>query len=77
MAPKHAITLGRVQETLLVRLYACAVNSRERRPLVKDHKAVEMVGAIEWDFERFPQRWRVTGCVLRTARDVVTGPSGP
>jgi O-methyltransferase involved in polyketide biosynthesis len=56
-----------VQESLLVTLYARAVDSRKRRPILKDTKAAEMVQSIDWDFRRFHQRRRIVGASLRSA----------
>jgi len=67
MALRHSIQLGRVQETLLVPLYARALDSLKKRSILNDPKAVEMVRSIDWDFRRFNQRRRVMGCTLRTA----------
>jgi O-methyltransferase involved in polyketide biosynthesis len=67
MASRQSIQLGQVQESLLVPLYARAVDSLKKRPILKDPKAVEMVQSIDWDFRRFNQRRRVVGCTLRTA----------
>jgi O-methyltransferase involved in polyketide biosynthesis len=67
MPPKQSIQLGQVQETLLVPLYARALDSQKKRPILNDPKAVEMVQSIDWDFRRFNQRLRVMGCVMRTA----------
>ncbi len=67
MAAKQSIQLGTVQETLLVPLYARAVDSRRKRPILNDRKAVEMVESIDWDFQRFNQRWRIAAATLRTA----------
>lgn len=67
MASKQCIQLGQVQESLLVPLYARAVDSLKKHPILKDPKAVEMVQCIDWDFRRFDQWRRVVGCVLRTA----------
>jgi O-methyltransferase involved in polyketide biosynthesis len=64
---KQNVRLGAVEETLLVPLYARAVESRRKHPILVDPKAMEMVRAIDWDFERFGQRIRVVGCTLRTA----------
>jgi len=50
-----------------VPLYARAMESRKRRPILEDPKAVEMVDSIEWDFRRFGQRRRVAGIALRCA----------
>ena len=48
-------------------LYARALESRRKRPILEDPKAVEIVDSIEWDFRRFGQRRRVVGCSLRSA----------
>ena len=66
-AMRRSVQLGCVQETALIPLYARAVESRRKRPILEDRKAIEMVEAIEWDFGRFGQRRRVVGCALRSA----------
>ena len=48
-------------------LYARALESRRKRPILEDPKAVEIVDSIDWDFHRFRQRRRVVGCALRSA----------
>jgi len=67
MPLRQSICLSGVQETLLVPLYARAVESRRRHPILEDRKAVEMVESIDWDFQRFNQKWRMAACILRTA----------
>jgi len=67
MAARQSIQLGRVQETLLVPLYARALDSLKKRPILNDPKALEMVRSIDWDFRRFNQRRRVLMGALRTA----------
>ena len=67
MATKQSIQLGRVQETMLVPLYARAVETTRMRPILSDPKAVEMVESIDWDFQRFGQRRRTAGCAMRCA----------
>lgn len=67
MPSKQSIQLGPVEETLLVPLYMRALESRRKRPILNDPKAVEMVESIDWDFQRLGQRWRVFSCVLRSA----------
>jgi len=67
MNSKQSIQLGQVQESLLVPLYARALDSQQKRSILHDAKAVEMVNSIDWDFQRFNQRRRVWGCTLRTA----------
>jgi O-methyltransferase involved in polyketide biosynthesis len=64
---RQSIQLGRVQETALVPLLARALESRRKRPILEDPKAVEIVDSIDWDFGRFAQRRRVVGCTLRSA----------
>jgi O-methyltransferase involved in polyketide biosynthesis len=67
MAARHSIQLGTAQESLLVPLYARAVDARKKRSLLNDPKAVEMVDSIDWDFQRFNQKRRTVGCTLRSA----------
>jgi O-methyltransferase involved in polyketide biosynthesis len=67
MAPRQSVRLGTVPETLLVPLYARAVENRRKHPILEDTRAVGMVESIDWDFQRFNQRWRVIGCTLRSA----------
>ena len=67
MSARQSIQLGPVQESLLVPLYARAVDALRKRPILNDRKAVEMVQSIDWDFARFNQKQRLLGCVLRTA----------
>jgi O-methyltransferase involved in polyketide biosynthesis len=64
---RQPVQLGRVQETALVPLYARALESRRKRPILEDPKAIEIVDSIDWDFRRFGQRRRVVGCALRSA----------
>jgi O-methyltransferase involved in polyketide biosynthesis len=67
MASRQAVQLGTVPETLLVPLYARAVESRRKHPILHDSRAIEMVDSIDWDFQRFNQRLRVIACTLRSA----------
>lgn len=67
MPSKHTVHLGQAQETLLIPLYARALESGRKRPILEDPKAVEMVESIDWDFRRFGQRWRVFACAARSA----------
>jgi O-methyltransferase involved in polyketide biosynthesis len=67
MVSRQAIELGQVPQTLLIPLYARAVDSLKKRPILKDPKAMEMVQSIDWDFRRINQRRRVVGPTLRTA----------
>ena len=67
MPVRQTVQLGPVQETLLIPLYARALDAQKKRPLLNDRKAVEMVQSIDWDFCRFKQKPRVMACILRTA----------
>jgi len=67
MASKEPVQLGQIQETLLIPLYARALESRRKRPVLDDPKAVAMVESIDWDFHRFGQRTRVFACAARSA----------
>jgi O-methyltransferase involved in polyketide biosynthesis len=53
MAERPRSQLGEVQQTLFIPLLARAQETRSRRPLVRDPKAVEIVAAIEPDRTRF------------------------
>jgi O-methyltransferase involved in polyketide biosynthesis/NAD(P)-dependent dehydrogenase (short-subunit alcohol dehydrogenase family) len=50
---KHVVALGEVQQTLLIPLYARAVGTARRRPILRDPVAVDMVSRIDYDFGRF------------------------
>lgn len=67
MASRQSVRLGTVPETLLVPLYARAVESRRKHPILEDSMAFGIVESIDWDFQRFNQRWRTIGCTLRSA----------
>lgn len=45
-----------VSETLLIPLWARAVEMKHHNPIVKDDKAVEMMGRIKYDFLKFEER---------------------
>lgn len=67
MGTRQSIQLGAIEETMLIPLYARAVETLKKRPVLKDVKAVEMVEAIDWDFRRIHQTRRLMSCILRTA----------
>lgn len=64
---KHRIELGEVQETLLIPLAARARHTRERRPVLRDPKAVEMVDSIDYDFSKYGKAAGGPMTILRTA----------
>lgn len=64
---KQRVELSRVQETLLMPLWARACQSRARFGLLRDWKAVEIADAIDYDFRKFNGSLQTQiGCVLRT-----------
>ena len=50
MDRKISIDLGAIQETLLLPLWGRAVESQKQHPKLADNKAVEILGAIDYDF---------------------------
>ena len=46
-----------VPETLLIPLWARAVESGKAQPIFQDPKAVEMVSRIDYDFKKFEKTW--------------------
>lgn len=64
---KQTVVLDKVQETLLMPLWARASQSRKRFALIRDDKAVEVAAAIDYDFSKFDRSIQTEiGCVLRT-----------
>ncbi|WP_394821167.1 class I SAM-dependent methyltransferase [Pendulispora albinea] len=63
----QSVRLGAVQETLLIPLYGRAQETRKKRALLRDPKAVAMVDAIDYDFRKFDSARSLYGSVLRTA----------
>jgi O-methyltransferase involved in polyketide biosynthesis len=58
--------LGTVQETLLIPLYARAVENRKEHALLRDARAEEIVASLDYDFGRFDELPSLTGALLRT-----------
>ena len=57
MADKHQARLGAVQQTLFIPLAARARETRRRRPVLRDPKALELVRSIDdtqWRLARVP-----------------------
>ncbi|NGO74603.1 class I SAM-dependent methyltransferase [Streptomyces sp. YC504] len=63
----HGVQLGTVQETLLIPLYGRAVENRKPEPALRDPRAEEIAGAIDYDFARFDELPSLIGTVLRTS----------
>jgi O-methyltransferase involved in polyketide biosynthesis len=49
---KMQIHLTKVQETLLITLYAKAIDNRSRNPILHDAQADQLVGMIDYDFTK-------------------------
>ncbi|MET7640745.1 class I SAM-dependent methyltransferase [Streptomyces sp. NPDC005438] len=57
---------GTVEETVLIPLYARAVETRRDDPALRDPRAREMVEAIAYDYEKFDGQPSLHGAVMRT-----------
>jgi O-methyltransferase involved in polyketide biosynthesis len=49
---KTQIHLTKVQETLLITLYAKAIDNRSKKPILNDAKADQLIGMIDYDFTK-------------------------
>jgi O-methyltransferase involved in polyketide biosynthesis len=49
---KTAIKLGTVQETLLITLWARAVEAKQAKPIIRDPKSVEIIQQLDYDFSK-------------------------
>ncbi len=59
--------LSGVPETLLIPLWARAVETKNSNPIIKDYKAIEMMENIDYDFSKFDNAWMSqTGVAVRT-----------
>lgn len=60
-------SLEGVSETSLVALWARAVEMEQFNPIVKDDKAVEIMGKIDYDFAKLDEEWATqVSVVVRT-----------
>jgi O-methyltransferase involved in polyketide biosynthesis len=60
-------TLNGIPETMLVPLWARAVETRREEPIIRDEQAVLMVGKIDYDFSKFDKVWlSQVGVAIRT-----------
>ncbi|MGE3619661.1 MAG: class I SAM-dependent methyltransferase [Acidimicrobiia bacterium] len=66
MVDPTPLSLGAVQETLLIPLYGRATFTRDHPALIEDPKSVEMVEALDYDFSRFENTTSLVGSVFRT-----------
>jgi O-methyltransferase involved in polyketide biosynthesis len=65
MADRHQAELGAVQQTLFIPLAARARETRRKRPVLRDPKAVEMVESIHFD-ALYGSGWSGFVTILRT-----------
>lgn len=63
---KIKTTLGTIQETLLIPLWARAVEIEQSDPIIRDPKSAEIMTAINYDFNKFSHaKSSQVGCCLR------------
>lgn len=59
--------LSGIPETMLIPLWARAVEGRNPHPIIRDEKALRMVEAIDYDFTKFANAWKTqVGVCVRT-----------
>lgn len=67
MQQKIGPRLKGVPETLLIPLWARAVEAKRLRPIIADEKSIEMMKLIDYDFSKFKGAWMSQiGVVIRT-----------
>jgi O-methyltransferase involved in polyketide biosynthesis len=68
---KIQIDLGTVQETALFTLWAKAIESQKPNPTLIDKKSVEILNAIDYNFERYipGQAFVARNCLRTTLLD--------
>ncbi|MCF8589193.1 class I SAM-dependent methyltransferase [Gordonia liuliyuniae] len=62
----ESVDLGEIQETLLIPLYGRARDAQATTSVLDDHTAIDLVDAIDYDFEKF-RGPSLAGSVLRAA----------
>lgn len=62
----ETVSLGEVQETLLIPLYGRAHDAQRKDSILRDSKAIELVAAIDYDFTKF-RGPSLAGSVLRAS----------
>lgn len=59
--------LNGIPETLLIPLWARAIENKQPKPIIKSHKALEIMDNIDYDFSKFEKGWlSQVGVVIRT-----------
>jgi O-methyltransferase involved in polyketide biosynthesis len=67
MTDKVQARLGTVQQTLFIPLAGRARETRRKRPVLRDPKAVEIVESVDFDTAKYGRDWGGVVTVLRTA----------
>jgi O-methyltransferase involved in polyketide biosynthesis len=67
MTDKVQARLGTVQQTLFIPLAGRARETRRKRPVLRDPKAVEIVESVDFDTATYGRDWGGVVTVLRTA----------
>ena len=67
MEDKHQVRLGAVQETLFITLAARARETQRKHPVLRDPKAAEILGSIDYDAAKYGRGAGGFVTVLRTA----------
>ncbi len=63
---KTKVNLGITQETLLIPLWARAVELEQKNPIIKDPKSAQILQEIDYDFNKFAKaKSSQVGCCLR------------
>lgn len=62
---KTKVELGPIQTTLLIPLLGRALEAKKKRPLLADQKAVEIVSALDYDFEKWRTLSALDGVCVR------------
>jgi O-methyltransferase involved in polyketide biosynthesis len=70
MKAEDKITLGSVQETLLLPLWGRAVETKKKRPLLVDQKAVSIIETIPYDFGTIAKNVNKLSMVSWIARSI-------
>lgn len=64
--PVSTVKLTGVLETLMITLYARAIETQRLSPILKDSKAVEIAEQVDYEFEKYSQGWSSQlGCSIR------------
>lgn len=63
---KQKINLSGVNETMLVPVYARALESKKKKPCFYDETAINVVDSLDYDFSKHGNKMNMWGCAART-----------